>query len=108
MSDPRPHQDRSQDRLNNRPKQPRELTILRKPSGESRTMTAIVLAGIAGLCIVAIVAAFQYVSSPSTALRENPPASASAPATRLPPETTGSGRSLPAERQAPDKSITRQ
>lgn len=102
---------RQQDRLNNRPKQPRELTILRKSHdgrGENWTMLAIIMTGVAGLCIVAIVAAFQYATSPDTALRDNPPASASVPATRLPPETTGSGRSLPPETQAPDKSIKQQ
>jgi len=102
---------RHQDRLHNRPKQPRELTILRKSQenrGESKAMLAIIAAGIAGLCLVAIIAAFQFISSPDTALRDNPPASASAPATRLPPETTGSGSSLPPETQAPDKSIKQQ
>jgi hypothetical protein len=113
MSDIRPKdpsQDRLQDRPKDRPAQPRELTILRKQNvdGESKTMMAIIMAGIAGLVIVAIVAGYQYVSSSDTALRDNPPASASAPATRSPPETTGSGSSLPAERQVPDKSIKQQ
>jgi hypothetical protein len=113
MSDIRPQDrshDRLQDRLKTRPAQPRELTIIRKQNanGESRTMMAIIMAGIAGLFIVAIVAGYHYVSSPSTALRDNPPASASAPATRSPPETTGSGSSLPAERQVPDKSMKQQ
>ena len=115
MSDIRPQnrpqdrsRDRSQDRQKTRPAQPRELTILRRnANGESKTMLAIILAGIAGLFIVAIVAGYHYVSNSDTALHGNPPASASAPATRLPPETTGSG-SLPAERQAPDKSIQQQ
>jgi hypothetical protein len=68
----------------------RELSPLRRHE-ESNTMLAIVMAGIAGLFIIAIVAAYNYASSDYAGLNENPPASASAPATRSPPETTGSG-----------------
>jgi hypothetical protein len=101
---------RSQDRLRNRPEdKARELTILRKPQGnsESNTMMAIIMAGIAGLFVVAIIAAYQYASSTPTP-RGNPPATASSPATRSAPETIGSGSNLPAERQTPDKSTKQQ
>ena len=84
---------------------PRQLTILRKHQ-ESNTMLAIVMAGIAGLFIVAIVAAYNYASS--TAPNANPPASASAPATRSPPETTGAGSSAPPQKALPDKSMKQQ
>ena len=56
-------------------------------------MLAIVMAGIAGLFLIAIVAAYNYLSGTSTALSTNPPPGASATATRSPPETTGSGSS---------------
>lgn len=88
----------------------RELTILRKHE-ESNTMLAIVMAGIVGLFIVAIVAAYQYASSSSVAISQNPPPSASAPATRSPPETTGSGegRLPPPPREViPDRSMKQQ
>jgi hypothetical protein len=85
-----------------RDKPQRELTILRKHE-ESNSMLAIVMAGIAALFLVAIFAAYNYASSTNSALK-NPPASASGPATRSPPETTGSGRDLPPQQVAPDKS----
>ena len=83
----------------------RELTILRKHE-ESNTMLAIVMAGIAGLFIIAIVAAYNYASS--MAPNANPPASASAPATRSPPETTGSGSNAQPQKAQPDKSMKQQ
>ena len=83
----------------------RELTILRKHE-ESNTMLAIVMAGIAGLFIVGIVAAYNYASS--TAPNANPPASVSAPATRSPPETTGAGGKAQPEKAVPDKSMKQQ
>jgi hypothetical protein len=86
---------------------PRELTILRKHQ-ESNTMLAIVMAGIAALFLVAIVSAYNYASSTSTALHPNPPASASAPATRMAPETSGSGPSATPQRAVPDQSQKQQ
>lgn len=83
---------------------PRELALLRKHR-ESNTMLAIVMAGIAGLFIIAIASAYHYASSGSVALNSNPPPSASAVATRLPPETTGSGSSAEPQRVLPDRSI---
>ncbi len=79
---------------------PRQLQLLRRHR-ESNSMLAIVMAGIAGLFILAIVAAYNYASRTSVA--ENPaprptagaPANtgpaAQAPATRA--ETTGAGSS---------------
>ena len=46
-------------------------------------MLAIVMAGIAGLFIVAIVAAYNYTTSSGTALDSNPPASAGSTVSRL-------------------------
>jgi hypothetical protein len=86
---------------------PRELTILRKHQ-ESNSMLTIVMAGIAGLFLIAIVAAYSYSSSSSTALSTNPPSSASATATRSSPETTGSGSSTQPQQVAPDKSVKQQ
>jgi hypothetical protein len=93
MSDPR-HENRH-----------RELTILRKHE-ESNTMLAIVMAGIAGLFIIGIVAAYNYASSASPDASQ--PASASATATRSPPETTGSGSNAPPQKAVPDKSMKQQ
>ena len=87
------------------PHEPRELTVLRKHQ-ESNTMLAIIMAGIAGLFIIAIVTAYNYASS--SAPNANPSASASAPATRTAPETTGSGSSAPATQAVPDKSQKQQ
>jgi len=86
-------------------REPRELTVLRKHQ-ESNTMLAIVMAGIAGLFLIAIVAAYNYASS--TAPGASPPATASAPATRTAPETTGSGSSAPPTQAVPDKSQKQQ
>src|SRR5262245_32288552 len=61
------------------PREPRELTVLRKHQ-ESNTMLAIIMAGIAGLFIIAIVTAYNYASS--TAPPAGLSATASAPATR--------------------------
>jgi hypothetical protein len=103
MSDPR------QDDPKDGPR--RELSVLRRHE-ESNTMLAIVMAGIAGLFIIAIVAAYNYASSDYANVNENPPASASAPAPRSPPETTGSGgesRLPPPPREAvPDRSMQQQ
>ena len=85
--------------------EPRELTVLRKHQ-ESNTMLAIIMAGIAGLFIIAIVVAYNYASS--SAPNANPSAIASAPATRTAPETTGSGSSAPATQAVPDKSQKQQ
>lgn len=83
---------------------PRELTVPRKHR-ESNTMLAIVMAGVAGLFIIAIASAYHYASSESTALGSNPPPSAGAVATRSPPETTGSGSSADPLKVAPDHSM---
>jgi len=59
-----------------------------KNEGESKTMLAIIMGGIAALFIFSIAMAFNYAShtvKPETAANQKPPASA--------PATTGSGRS---------------
>ncbi len=86
---------------------PRQLTILRKHQ-ESNTMLAIFMAGIAGLFIVAIVAAYNYATSSSTALNSNPPASAGSTVSRSPPETTGSSSNAPPQKALPDKTMKQQ
>ena len=85
----------------------RQLTILRKHQ-ESNTMLAIAMAGIAALFIVAIVAAYNYASGPSTALDSNPPASASSTVSRSPTETTGSGSNAPPPKALTDKTMKQQ
>ena len=86
---------------------PRQLTILRKHQ-ESNTMLAIVMAGIAGLFIVAIVAAYNYTTSSGTALDSNPPASAGLTVSRSPPETTGSSGNAPPQKRLPENTMKQQ
>lgn len=79
--------------------QNQELQVVRKHR-ESNTMLAIVMAGLAGLFVVAVVAAYTYATQPPTAVETAGPP----PAARSAPETTGSGSSEPPKQVAPDHS----
>ena len=69
----------------------RQLQLLRRHQ-ESNSMLGILMAGIAGLFILAIVAAYNYASQTSVAENQSPRPAASAP------ETTGSAAQAPASR----------
>lgn len=79
---------------------PKELQVVERHR-ESNAMLAIVMAGLAGLFLVAVVAAYTFVTQPPTAIETAGPPPAS-PATSSAPETTGSGGREPARQVAPD------
>jgi hypothetical protein len=99
---------------NGPPRQPsKQLQILRRKHEESNTMLAILMAGIAALCLVGIVAAYNYASNTNIVETPSPAATANAPAktvpgARMPGETTGSGSTERPQQAVPDKSQKQQ
>lgn len=85
----------------------RELQILRKQE-ESKSMFAIIMAGIAGLFIMAVVAAYNYTSDTSVAQNPLPPSQASGGSSARipgpPAETTGSASTEKPVQVTPSKS----